>query len=116
MGLSCYSLFRSLIQVSRFAVLMQFEEHGAGEADKTEVNMQSVEAQKLELDLDDRCFITGHKNGAPRIVMPVPGGKMPRTRGQVSDAAVRELMVSRITKALDSQQRDSDYSSDRYFC
>jgi hypothetical protein len=64
----------------------------------------SIEAQNLLMDLKNGCMMTGYRNGAPRIVMPPLGGRVPHTNGQVSDAAVRQVNISRIA-ALILRQR-----------
>lgn len=51
----------------------------------------SLAAQRLRLDRQDGCIVSAYNNGADRFVMPRPGGPIPRTRGQVSDAAAQEL-------------------------
>ena len=39
-------------------------------------------------------------NGAPRIVMPPPGGPIPRTGGMVSDDTAREVNVFRMVATI----------------
>jgi hypothetical protein len=51
----------------------------------------TIEAQRLAADVADGCIVSGPRSGAPRMVMPRPGGRIPRTRGRVSERAVQEL-------------------------
>jgi hypothetical protein len=51
----------------------------------------SLEAQMLLLDIRDGCRIFPNRNGAACIIIPALGGRIPRTRGQSSDAAFQEL-------------------------
>jgi hypothetical protein len=62
--------------------------------------MKTIDAQNLDVDLRNGCTISSYTNGAPRMVYPSPGGAIPRTRGQVSEATVHELMISRIVRAF----------------
>jgi hypothetical protein len=64
----------------------------------------SIEARLLLMDQDDGCTMTGYRNGAPRFVMPRPGGPIPRTKGQVSDAAAREVTVFRMADLIRRQR------------
>jgi hypothetical protein len=56
--------------------------------------MVTTGAQLLLMDVADGCSI--HRNGcdAPCIVMPRPGGQSPRTKGQIADSFVGELLRS----------------------
>ena len=74
--------------------------------DETRVFM-SAEAQLLYADWADSCIISGYRGGAPRIVMPRPDGPVPRTKGQVSDRAARELVVLRISESILRQLGDA---------
>jgi hypothetical protein len=60
----------------------------------------SIEVQLLSRDVADGCTMSGYCNGAPRIVMPRPGGPIPLTKGQVSDAAARKFGISRMATAI----------------
>jgi hypothetical protein len=54
--------------------------------------MVSVGAQILIYDLANGCMVSRTGGGAPCVVMPRPGSPVPKTRGQVNDAVVAELL------------------------
>lgn len=56
--------------------------------------MVTIGAQWLLLDVADGCSIHRNGGGAPCIVMPRPGGQTPRTKGQIADTFVGELLGS----------------------
>src|SRR5260370_18591097 len=60
----------------------------------------SLEAQNLVRDKADGCFVSAYHNDALRFVISPPGGPIPHTRGQVSEAAVRELTVHGIAMVI----------------
>jgi hypothetical protein len=62
--------------------------------------MLSIEAHRLLLDQEDGCITNDYRNGAPRIVMPRPGGPMPRTGGMVSDATALEVAEFRMAASI----------------
>ena len=54
--------------------------------------MVTTGAQLLLMDLEDGCSIHRNGGGAPCVVMPRPGGRLPRTKGQIADSFVGELL------------------------
>lgn len=64
------------------------------------LEFMSQEARHLLLDQEDGCAISPYRNEAPRFVTPRPGGPLPRTRGQVSDAAAQELFIFRVCEKI----------------
>jgi len=66
--------------------------------------MLRIEAHRLLLDQEDGCITSDYRNGAPRIVMPRPGGPIPRTRGMVSDATAREVTLFRMADSIVRQR------------
>jgi hypothetical protein len=46
----------------------------------------------LICDMADGCTVHRPKGGAPSIVLPPPGGSIPITKGQASDATIEELL------------------------
>jgi hypothetical protein len=53
----------------------------------------SFGTQILVYDLAIGCMVSRTGHGVPSIVMPRPGGQRPKTRGQVDDAVIEELLV-----------------------
>lgn len=59
--------------------------------DELDTLVLSVGAQMLVFDLGNGCTATRSRNGAPSVIMRLPGGPPLKTRGQVSDSVVEEL-------------------------
>jgi len=56
----------------------------------------STGAEMLIFDLANGCKVTRTSGGAPSMVMPLPGGSKPKTRGQINDSAVEELSAKQL--------------------
>ena len=61
-------------------------------ADELDALLLSTGAQLLIVDLACGCTVHKTSGGAPGIVLPPPCGPIPRSRGQVADSFINELL------------------------